>query len=264
MGKQIIFCNCRGELLSEYNKNVICSLLNKLPVKVVELIDLCGVCVSDPNEIATLFEDNLQTLCIACHPRAVTLLLKKSGVNPGKDISFINLREASVDSVTEELNQFVSGLQSSNGYSKILADTDWNAWYPVIDEEKCTSCGQCAEFCLFGVYENVGKSVKVTFPQVCKYNCPACGRICPQMAIVFPKYKQGGAISGSDTFDEQKEHERLQRDTETILGDDIYLALERRKRKRRSIIKAEAMKAALDERSKAESGQKCSNGKPKK
>jgi len=56
----------------------------------------------------------------------------------------------------------------------------------------------------------------------------------------------------------------LQRDTETILGDDIYLALERRKRKRRSIIKAEAMKAALDERSKAESEQKSSNGKPKK
>jgi ferredoxin len=91
----------------------------------------------------------------------------------------------------------------------------------------------------------------VVNPSGCKNNCPACARICPETAIVFPKYKQGGAISGSDSIDEAAEQQRQGQDLKTILGGDIYKALEQRKAKRQSILKADAMQKALDEREKA-------------
>ena len=53
--------------------------------------------------------------------------------------------------------------------------------------------------------------------------------------FVFPKYSGEGAIGGSDSIDERFEMQRLQQDTENILGDDIYKALEQRKLKRRMI-----------------------------
>lgn len=59
-------------------------------------------------------------------------------------------------------------------------------WYPVIDRERCTSCGHCLQFCLFGVYEGVGGEVVVASPDRCKDGCPACSRICPRGAIIFP------------------------------------------------------------------------------
>jgi NAD-dependent dihydropyrimidine dehydrogenase PreA subunit len=57
----------------------------------------------------------------------------------------------------------------------------------VIDRGRCTDCGQCLEFCLFGVYErDAGGRVTVAVPGSCKDGCPACARICPQGAITFP------------------------------------------------------------------------------
>ena len=44
-------------------------------------------------------------------------------------------------------------------------------------------------FCLFGVYE-VGENGRVVVkePGNCKPGCPACARVCPEAAIMFPKY----------------------------------------------------------------------------
>jgi len=60
-------------------------------------------------------------------------------------------------------------------------------WYPVIDYSRCANCKQCSQFCLFGVYEldEAGK-VTVASPDNCKPGCPACSRICPRGAIMFP------------------------------------------------------------------------------
>jgi NAD-dependent dihydropyrimidine dehydrogenase PreA subunit len=131
------------------------------------------------------------------------------------------------------------------------ANPSWPSWYPVIDYARCNNCGQCAEFCLFGVYEKSDGKVAVVNPKSCKNNCPACARICPQVAIVFPKYAQGGVIGGSESFDEVAEMQRLQQDTDTILGNDIYQALESRKMKRRLIIRGDAMERAIRERDEA-------------
>ncbi|MCX5643329.1 MAG: hypothetical protein NTZ17_01395 [Phycisphaerae bacterium] len=61
----------------------------------------------------------------------------------------------------------------------------------MIDYDRCRNCRQCLNFCLFGVYRlsEEGK-VEVQNPAGCKTNCPACARMCPQKAIIFPKYAE--------------------------------------------------------------------------
>ena len=64
---------------------------------------------------------------------------------------------------------------------------DWIPWFPVIDATRCVNCGKCADFCMFGVYEKVDGRFRVVHPAACKTDCPACARICPANAIIFPK-----------------------------------------------------------------------------
>jgi len=70
-------------------------------------------------------------------------------------------------------------------------------WYPVIDYSRCTNCMECLDFCLFGVY-GVDKldRILVENQDNCKRGCPACSRVCPEQAIMFPDYKTP-AIAGA-------------------------------------------------------------------
>jgi ferredoxin len=70
-------------------------------------------------------------------------------------------------------------------------------WYPVIDYSRCTNCMECIDFCLFGVY-GVDKldRILVENQDNCKRGCPACSRVCPEQAIIFPEYKTP-AIAGA-------------------------------------------------------------------
>jgi len=70
-------------------------------------------------------------------------------------------------------------------------------WYPVIDYSRCTNCMECIDFCLFGVY-GVDKHdrILVENQDSCKKGCPACSRVCPEHAIMFPDYKTP-AIAGA-------------------------------------------------------------------
>jgi NAD-dependent dihydropyrimidine dehydrogenase PreA subunit len=71
-------------------------------------------------------------------------------------------------------------------------------WYPVIDYSRCTNCMECIDFCLFGVY-GVDSAERILVEQQdnCKKGCPACSRVCPENAIIFPEHKTP-AIAGSD------------------------------------------------------------------
>jgi NAD-dependent dihydropyrimidine dehydrogenase PreA subunit len=72
-------------------------------------------------------------------------------------------------------------------------------WYPVIDYNRCTNCLECLDFCLFGVYGvDTLERILVENQDQCKKGCPACSRVCPQQAIIFPEYKSA-AIAGADT-----------------------------------------------------------------
>ena len=71
-------------------------------------------------------------------------------------------------------------------------------WYPVIDYSRCTNCMECIDFCLFGVYGvDVLDRILVEAQDNCKKGCPACSRVCPENAIIFPQHKTP-AIAGAD------------------------------------------------------------------
>ncbi len=79
---------------------------------------------------------------------------------------------------------------------KLLAPAG-RRWYPVIDYSRCTNCLECLDFCLFGVYGVDGiDRIVVENQDSCKKGCPACSRVCPEQAIIFPDYKSP-AIAGA-------------------------------------------------------------------
>jgi NAD-dependent dihydropyrimidine dehydrogenase PreA subunit len=86
---------------------------------------------------------------------------------------------------------------SSPAQPTVIADAGDRRWYPVIDYSRCTNCMECIDFCLFGVY-GVDKvdTILVEQPDNCRKGCPACSRVCPENAIIFPQHKTP-AIAGS-------------------------------------------------------------------
>jgi len=101
----------------------------------------------------------------------------------------------------------------------------WMPWFPVIDYDRCTNCMQCLSFCLFDVYgvDDNGK-IQVRNESNCKTNCPACSRVCPDVAILFPKYKKG-PINGDQVRPEDVQSEAMKVDISALLGGDIYSSL---------------------------------------
>jgi NAD-dependent dihydropyrimidine dehydrogenase PreA subunit len=222
-----------------------------VPAEVTVLSDLCGLVAKRTDFASEYLSADTEYLVLGCYPRTLNLLFDRVGEQKPVDPGYVNLIGLSPEQAIERINEFCNSWQSPGAYREIIEDSGWPSWYPVIDYERCTACGQCADFCLFGVYEKTETRINVVNPEGCKINCPACARICPATAIIFPKYRNGGAIGGSDEIDEQAEHQRQVQDMENILGNDLYLALERRKVKRRSIIREEAMNRARSERDNA-------------
>jgi Pyruvate/2-oxoacid:ferredoxin oxidoreductase delta subunit len=125
----------------------------------------------------------------------------------------------------------------------------WKPWFPVIDYSRCTNCMQCLTFCLFGVYGvDKERKIQVQTPSNCKTDCPACSRVCPEVAILFPKYKSG-PINGDEVNAVDIEREKMKVDISALLGGDIYSALRQRSEHARSrFAKERDEKRALDER----------------
>jgi len=110
----------------------------------------------------------------------------------------------------------------------------WKPWFPVIDYDRCTNCMQCLSFCLFGVYGVDGdKRIQVQNNDNCKTNCPACSRVCPEAAIMFPKYK-AGPINGDMVSDADMQKEKMKVDISALLGGDVYAMLRLRSEKAKS------------------------------
>jgi hypothetical protein len=92
--------------------------------------------------------------------------------------------------------QAIMAVPAPDASQRIDEDTA-RRWYPVIDYSRCTNCLECIDFCLFGVYgiDRVD-TILVEQPDNCRKGCPACSRVCPESAIIFPQHKTP-AIAGS-------------------------------------------------------------------
>jgi NAD-dependent dihydropyrimidine dehydrogenase PreA subunit len=85
----------------------------------------------------------------------------------------------------------------ANGPLQRIEEPADRRWYPVIDFSRCTNCMECIDFCLFGVYGVDGaETILVEQPDSCRKGCPACSRVCPENAIMFPQHKTP-AIAGA-------------------------------------------------------------------
>jgi NAD-dependent dihydropyrimidine dehydrogenase PreA subunit len=101
----------------------------------------------------------------------------------------------------------------------------WKPWFPVIDYDRCTNCLQCLSFCLFDVYGlDEDQKIQVQNNENCKTNCPACSRVCPEVAIMFPKYAHG-PINGEPVAEADLQREKMKVDISSLLGGDIYARL---------------------------------------
>jgi NAD-dependent dihydropyrimidine dehydrogenase PreA subunit len=110
----------------------------------------------------------------------------------------------------------------------------WKPWFPVIDYERCTNCMQCLSFCLFDVYGvSADAKIQVRNQSNCKTDCPACSRVCPEVAILFPKYK-AGPINGAEIDADDLRREAMKVDISALLGGDIYSMLRDRSAKAKS------------------------------
>lgn len=115
----------------------------------------------------------------------------------------------------------------------------WKPWFPVIDFSRCTNCMQCLSFCLFDVYGvSAGGKIEVRNQSNCKTDCPACSRVCPDVAILFPKYRHG-PINGDVVSEDDIRREAMKVDISALLGGDIYAALRDRSAKAKSRFSAE-------------------------
>jgi len=148
-----------------------------------------------------------------------------------RDVSGLSLPEivAVVESVrgTRPMNRPPEAAATAQGPVANTAET-WKPWFPVIDTARCTNCMQCLSFCLFDVYGVAAdQTLRVENPANCKVNCPACSRVCPEVAIMFPKY-HAGPIDGGPVAEADVHREKMKVDISALLGGDIYAKLRER------------------------------------
>lgn len=134
------------------------------------------------------------------HPRPAEWLLRSHQVG-GDGLKVLNLAdfegpEGAFEAILQALDGGGGEDGEAGGLSE-LAEPVRARWYPVIDASRCENCQHCLQFCLFGVYELVEGRVTATRPDACKAGCPACSRICPAGAIMFPLYVKDEAIAGA-------------------------------------------------------------------
>lgn len=151
-------------------------------------------------------EDNATEEAEASESRVAELFPR-----PSRKIYCVDMRSASAEALTEEVQRLAAQgeeLASSEAVSEApirFEDASTRRWYPVIDFSRCTNCMECIDFCLFGVYGLDGaETILVEQPDNCRKGCPACSRVCPAGAIMFPQHKApaiaGAAVEGDEGF----------------------------------------------------------------
>ncbi len=159
--------------------------------------------------------------------RATTLVLGKfpdGATESPADASQVRFR----DITGLDTAAIVDLAETTRAEAGAIAHGEWKPWFPVIDYDRCTNCMQCLSFCLFGVYGvDAEQRIQAQNQENCKTNCPACSRVCPEAAIMFPKYK-AGPINGDVVQAGDVGKEKMKIDISALLGGDVYSALRNR------------------------------------
>jgi Pyruvate/2-oxoacid:ferredoxin oxidoreductase delta subunit len=143
-------------------------------------------------------------------------------------VHFRDLGEASGE------DKLLAMVETARAKTQAAQHGTWKPWFPVIDYDRCTNCMQCLSFCLFGVYGVDGeRRIQVQNQDNCKTNCPACSRVCPEAAIMFPKYK-AGPINGDTVSASDLQREKMKIDISSLLGGDVYEMLRNRSERAKS------------------------------
>jgi Pyruvate/2-oxoacid:ferredoxin oxidoreductase delta subunit len=138
------------------------------------------------------------------------------------------------DIAGKSLSEVVELVNSAFADTTSQSSKRWKPWFPVIDPARCTHCMQCLSFCLFGVYGvTADGKLQVQNESNCKTDCPACSRVCPEVAIMFPKYK-AGPINGEPINSEDVRRETVKVDISALLGGDVYALLRDRSARAKS------------------------------
>lgn len=250
----ILLCLCSSRrVVSDEVKQAVLAGLRARGLQFTVVLDCCGlVAASDPSLVA-LAKSARNITVVACHPRAVKWLLDSAGLPHAQDrLKVLDMRAMTAEEI---LSQFPDHAPAAAAPAPTMdgPTDDWPAWFPVIDYDRCRHCKQCVSFCLFGVYavSPEGKVV-VANPRGCKDNCPACARICPEVAIMFPKLPEAEApLNGDAIGDEVNLKARARVNARELMGSDIYAALAKRRTeahkrrlKRPATEQAEAERAA--------------------
>lgn len=95
-----------------------------------------------------------------------------------------------IDCDVEEPNGFLFLKPEVAQKQKVMLD------YPVIDEEKCTSCGKCVKACQFNALAKVLDNI-LLFDKLC-HGCGACEIVCDVGALTYNKREIGKIERGNN------------------------------------------------------------------
>ncbi len=227
----ILFCACSfSNLLDNELLLRLIKAANDAGKEYEVVDDLCRIAAKKPERLKMMGGATV----VACYPRAVKSLFSNAGCCTEEVINIRKNGGEETDS-TEWFKTTASFLGLNLG-SK-MAETvlpvpagDWIPWYPVVDYDRCIACGRCMDYCLFGVYSLENGKIKVENADHCKNNCPACSRVCPEKAIIFPKYPKS-FINGGLTDEEPSV------DIEELLKKrDLYKQLQARNQNRNRLV----------------------------
>ncbi|NHJ85402.1 MAG: (4Fe-4S)-binding protein [Asgard group archaeon] len=84
-------------------------------------------------------------------------------------------------------------------HPKITTTKKVSVFTPLIDENKCTKCGICAEKCEFNAIALVNQNI-LLFPELCM-SCEACKELCPEGAITRKDSEIGLINIGHTVYD---------------------------------------------------------------
>lgn len=203
--KSVTLCGCVSRsFIAKEKVAQVAAILRNGGYEVRVIPDLCELVM----EKSPVMTEVASSVILACYPRAVRSLLETMSLTPEL---LLDMRNSSVQEITSQLlpdsspeNPTTEETDAIRQPERFTVKKGVDAWYPVVDKERCIACGKCYDFCLFGVYSLENKQVKVTQPQNCKNNCPACARVCPSQAIMFPKYEKSpinGGLVSEEQFD---------------------------------------------------------------